>query len=171
MPGRNRLFFLCFVLSACSDSGSGTYPNQCQQPLPGWVTNEHGFGILGIASDVRLRRDGTLTFDRKPITDAKLVQYSRQLRDMNPRIFLTFAIDGGASCERVRRIRAIIDAGADCNGSSRGICGEGPGPWPVFGDVPPFPIVQEYKDGHYRWLEKGVSDADWRAVNVRKPKL
>jgi hypothetical protein len=156
------------VIASCAKEG--TYPDKCQQPLPGWVTNEHGFGILGMASDIRLKKDGALTFNRKSITRAQLGKYSRELGQLNPRVFVTFAVDDGASCKEVRTARAIIDAGVHCNGDNRGYCGEGQGPWPVFGDVPPFPIVQEYKDGHYRWLKSGITDEQWRAANVRQAK-
>ncbi len=166
MPGKSSLLVLAVVLTGC---GTETYPGQCHQLLSGWVTNEHGFGILGMASDIRLQKDGALTLDRKTLSREQLVRYSRQLGDMNPRVFVTLAIDDGASCKQVRAVRAIIDAGVDCNGGNRGKCGEGPGPWPVFGDVPPFPIVQEYRDGRYRWLKPGVTDERWRAANVRQP--
>jgi hypothetical protein len=122
-----------------------------------------------MASDVRLSRTGQLTFNRKPISDEMLIKYSEQLGQMNPRIFVTLAIDDGASCERVSEVRAIVDRGMDCGGENKRLCGEGPGPWPVFGDVPPFPIVQEYQDGKYRWLEGSISEEEWRRKNVRKP--
>jgi hypothetical protein len=163
----SSLVAVILLLAGCGDSG--TYPKQCGQLLPGWVTNERGFGTLGIASDVRLHKDGRVSFNRKPVTDQQLVEFSRITGEMDPWVFVTVAIDDGASCERVRAVRAIIDKGIGCNGERRGTCGEGPGPWPVFGDVPPFPIVEEYQDGKYRWLEKGVSDEEWRAKNVRKP--
>jgi hypothetical protein len=168
MRASASLVALAILVAGCARED--TYPGKCQQPLRGWVTNEHGFGILGMASDIRIKKDAALTFNREPVTRAQLAQYSRELGQMNPRIFVTFAIDDGTSCEQVRAVRAIIDAGVDCNGENRGLCGEGPGPWPVFGDVPPFPIVQEYKDGHYRWLKDGVTDEQWRGANVRPPK-
>lgn len=135
--------------------------------MPSWVTNEHGFGTLGIAADVRVRKNGQLMFNREPVTTEKLTEYSKLLREMDPRVFVAFAIDEGAKCEQVNAVRAILDAGLDCKGAYDGRCGEGPGPWPVFADVPPFPIVQEYQDGKYRWLENGVSDEEWLTENVR----
>jgi hypothetical protein len=165
MRGRSNLLVLVGFLAGCT--GDPGYPAQCGQLLPGWVTNEHGWGILGMSSDIHLRRDGQVLWNRKPITNAQLRQYSRELRDMNPRIFVTFAVDEGTQCEQVRAAREAIDAGKDCNGENRNLCGEGPGPWPIFGDVPPFPIVEEYKDGKYRWVENNISDEEWRAKNVR----
>jgi len=168
MPARSSAIFLALLLAGCKNAA--VYSGQCKQMLPGWVTNEHGFGILGIAVDIRLHQSGRLTFNREPVTLEELKTRSRLLGEMNPSVFVTFAADEGSLCEQVGAVRAIIDAGAKCNGDNRGLCGEGPGPWPVFGDVPPFPIVQEYKDGHYRWLANGVSDEEWLAANAHKRK-
>ena len=163
-----RVVSVALILLVAGCKNAGTYPEHCGQLLPGWVTNEHGFGILGIASDMRLHRDGRVTFNRKPITREKLSEYSRLTGEMNPRAFVTFAVEEGTSCGQVREVRVIIDSGVDCNGDNRGRCGEGPGPWPIFGDVPPFPIVGEYNDGQHRWLPDGMTDEEWLAANAHK---
>ena len=105
--------------------------------LSGWKTPREGYSVLGVANRIHLKKDGSVAWNGKAVSDSTLAKYGHVVSELIPRAFTILQIDEGAECGRTRVVRNLIDQQAKCQ-ESAGLCGEGADPWARVSDVPPF---------------------------------
>jgi hypothetical protein len=124
---------LGLTLSGCHRTPE-TYSAACATPLNHWSTEKDGIGHLLEIMPVFIVTDGTALWNKTAISNAQLRAYMNQASDLNPVPQVILEVSPSASCQRVREVRAIMDAAPMCKGPhSR--CSEGwnPNQWPMVG--------------------------------------
>jgi hypothetical protein len=120
-------------LSACKETPQ-TYASSCSIPLSKWRTEKDGIRHLAVVMPVYVGSDGSVLWSKAAISDAQLRKYMLELGGLNPVPQVVLEVSPSASCERVRAIRAIMDATPVCqNQYTR--CSEGWNwkQWPITG--------------------------------------
>lgn len=115
------------VLSASIMGEAASYPDKCGASPAGWETQSSGYVVTQPINRIHLRVDGTVLWNGSRVRDQDIAKYTALVAQMTPQSFTALAVDPGVDCERVKIVRQIIDAGANCR--RRGLCGEGAGRW------------------------------------------
>lgn len=116
------------------EKGVGTYGAACSSPLSHWRTEKHGIGHLMTFNVVRLDDAGDMTWNKDPISDAQLRALMQQAGELNPLPQVVLEVASKSPCDRVQRVREIMNAAPICQGE-KPLCAEGQNPenWPETG--------------------------------------
>ena len=117
------LFLLASLTSACNRA-QATYAADCSTPLAHWGREKNGTGHLRVVQPVYLGSDGSIIWNKTVISDATLQRYMVQVSSMNPEPQAVLDVAPATSCDRVKMIRAIMDAAPMCKGP-HSLCSEG----------------------------------------------
>lgn len=120
------------ALAACTEpvySRSG----MCGGRLAHWRPPADGIGDHVIFQPVRLTRTGAIDWNGRTIDEAQLYVYLRRIRTFETPMQTVLAVEDGAPCGLVVRVRTRMDRLLACRESLR--CGEGTGwrRWPGAG--------------------------------------
>jgi hypothetical protein len=116
-------FALVTPLVGCNKAPQ-TYSAACSTPLRNWTTERNGIGHLLPVMPVYVGSDGTVLWSKDAISDAQLRKYMVAASELNPVPQVVLEVSPSAQCDRVKAIRAIMDAAPMCKGPySR--CSEG----------------------------------------------
>lgn len=127
---------LLFSVSLGCNKAPQTYSASCSAPLSGWGTEKSGLGHHLPIMPVYVGSDGSVLWNRVTISDAQLRKYMGQANALNPVPQVILEASPSATCDRIKTIRAIMDATPMCNGPySR--CSEGWNwrQWPEMGGL------------------------------------
>lgn len=111
-----------------------TYAAECATPLANWGREKDGVGHLRVPQPIYLMTDGSVIWNKAPISDAVLSRYMRQMSSMNPDPHAVLVVSPAARCDRVAKVRAIMAVAELCKGPHP-LCSEGWNwqQWPVAG--------------------------------------
>ena len=98
----------------------GLYPHQCGAALPGWESPLSN--VRRVENRLRLKADGSLEWNGTRVSEESVVQYLQLVASMPPQPFTILEIEKGASCERARAARMLIDLWVTCRAGP--VCGE-----------------------------------------------
>ena len=114
---------LATFASGC-DRTPTTYAANCSTPLSQWGRERNGFGDLRMVQPVYVGSDGSILWNKALISDATLGRYMSRTSVMNPEPQAVLDISPAAACDRVKAVRAIMDAAPMCRGP-HSLCSEG----------------------------------------------
>ncbi len=111
-----------------------TYSASCSLPLSHWRTEKDGITHLLPFNVVRLDDAGDMTWNKYPISDAHLRTFMQKAGELNPQPQVVLDVASETPCDRVRRVREIMNAAPMCQEDNT-LCSEGPNPekWPETG--------------------------------------
>ena len=124
MKCRWVLVFLLAPLASGCDRALETYAADCSTPLPHWGREKDGVGHLRLVQPVYLGSDGSILWNKAIISDTMLRRYMSQMSIMNPEPQAVLDVAPAAACNRVRAVRAIMNAAPMCKGP-HSLCSEG----------------------------------------------
>lgn len=125
MKTRLKTLVLSIFLGLTGCSGTPrTYELNCAQPPKHWGTEKNGIGHLRLVNAVKLDNLGRLSWNKKPISDEQLSKFSLQSGALNPEPQLILEAAERAPCERVEKIRRILNTAPICQGEYP-LCSEG----------------------------------------------
>lgn len=111
-----------------------TYAAGCATPPGHWGTEKGGIGHLRVPQPIYLMTDGSVIWNRAPISDDVLYRYMHQMSGMSPEPHAVLVVSPAAPCDRVAAVRAIMSAAELCQGPHP-LCSEGWNwqQWPIAG--------------------------------------
>ncbi|QTH19822.1 hypothetical protein HRJ34_15775 [Rhizorhabdus wittichii] len=115
----------CFALLAACRSNV-TYDYACPTPLKHWRPKSEGIDHHAIAVKIAVDAQGTLTWNRAKVDEARISHYLGIARTLFPQPFVILSPAPDAPCDQVQKIRALMDANY-CGEGWR--CGEERGWW------------------------------------------
>lgn len=120
-----RLIALALFLATLGcEKAPGTYAANCATPPENWGREKDGIGHLRTVQPIDVASDGSVIWNANLISDATLRRYMLRMSAMNPEPQVVLNVSPAAACDRVRAIRAIMDAAPICK-EPHSLCSEG----------------------------------------------
>ena len=107
---------LCGLAQGCQ-AGPETYAADCATPPSHWGREKDGIGHLRDVQPIYIGGDGSILFNNDAITDETLGRNMMKMSAWKPEPQVVLDVAPSASCERVEKVRAIMDASPLCKGS------------------------------------------------------
>ena len=120
------------ALMALTNCSSETYsqPEMCGGRLPRWLAPSAGIGELAILQPITLTKKDGVRWNERQIDEQTLDRYLQLSSKMDTPLQFVLRVENGANCEKVRRVRGMMESALQCR--KFGGCGEGMGwrRWP-----------------------------------------
>ena len=117
-----KIILIAVFTVACQPK---TYEKACHSPLPSWRGESDPRDPHGVMLELIIEADGNLRQGQRKLTDAELSNELQAWSTLNPapQVALNPALT--APCDRVRRVRSIMETSKLCQNENHLKCFEG----------------------------------------------
>jgi hypothetical protein len=93
----------------------------CPPPPANWGRAKDGIGHLRPVLSIVIRRDGTVLYGGRPVSDRKFTRYMIEAGSMNPQPQVVLDVTNRPNCKRLQQVRTIMVPTPICHH----LCSEG----------------------------------------------